>query len=308
MSVWRRWIFPILGVLIGTAIAVALVRLAFFPDSVASAEQPYAEIQNPLVPVERGSVVNELALTGSIARDAEYAIKSGVNGTVTSVDVGAGALVAAGQVLYTVRQDAPRKTVQITAGEAGTITELGLVAGQAASIGADVATLSPARFHVLSTVEPVQLYRLINAPAEATVTITGGPAPFSCTGLTTQVSDDGTTSVRCAIPADQVVFPGLPAELTVAVGSVDDALIIPTTAVKGGAGSGMVWIDAGDGSEPTEQPVTLGLTDGTMVEVLEGLAEGDLIRQFVPGIAVEVQEICYEIAPGQEVCEPGNSW
>jgi len=104
------------------------------------------------------------------------------------------------------------------------------------------------------------------------------------------------------------VFPGLPAELTVAVGSVEDALVIPTTAVKGGAGNGMVWIDAGDGTEPTEQPVTLGITDGTMVEVLDGLVEGDLIRQFVPGIAAEVEEFCYEIAPGQEVCEPGTSW
>ncbi len=308
MGVWRRWVFPILGVVIGAAIAVALVRIAFFPDAVASAEQPQAQIENPVVPVERGSIVNELALTGSISRDVDYAVKSQVNGTVISVDVGAGAAVSAGQALYTVRQDSPRTTVQVTAAEAGTVIELNLVAGQSTSIGGDVATLSPQRFHVLSTVEPVQLYRLINAPTEATVTITGGPAPFSCTGLTTQVSDDGTTSVRCAIPADQVVFPGLPAELTVAVGSVDDALIVPTTAVKGGAGSGVVWIDAGDGTEPTERPVTLGITDGTMVEVLDGLTEGELIRQFVPGIAAEVQEICYEIAPGQEVCEPGTSW
>jgi len=308
MGVWRRWIFPILGVVIGTAIAVALVRLAFFPDAVTSAEQPQAQIENPVVSVERGSVVNELALTGSISRDDDYAVKSQVNGTVTSVDVGAGATVSAGQVLFTVRQDSPRTIVEITAAEAGTVLELNLVAGQSTSIGGDVAMLSPQRFHVLSTVEPVQLYRLINAPTEATVTITGGPAPFSCTGLTTQVSDDGTTSVRCAIPTDQVVFPGLPAELTVAVGSVEDALVIPTTAVKGGAGNGVVWIDAGDGTEPTERPVILGITDGTMVEVLDGLVEGDLIRQFVPGIAVEVQEICYEIAPGQEVCEPGNSW
>lgn len=308
MSVWRRWIFPILGVAIGAAIAVALVRIAFFPDAVASAEQPFAQIENPVIPVERGSVVNELTLTGSISRDDDYAIKSGVDGTVTAVGVAAGASVIAGQVLYTVRQESPRRVLQITAAETGTITELALVAGQTATIGAEVATLSPQRFHVLSTVEPVQLYRLINAPAEATVTITGGPAPFSCTGLTTQVSDDGTTSVRCAIPADQVVFPGLPAELTVAVGSVDDALVIPTTAVKGGAGSGMVWIDTGDGSEAVEQKVTLGLTDGAMVEVLDGLAEGDLIRQFVPGIAAEVEEFCYEIAPGQEVCEPGTSW
>ena len=44
------------------------------------------------------------------------------------------------------------------------------------------------------------------------------------------------------------------------------------------------------------------------VEVIDGLDEGDLIRQFVPGVVVAPEEVCYEIAPGEEVCEPGVSW
>lgn len=300
--------FPIIGLVIATVIAVSVAKLAFFPDEQSSAEQPWAEISDPVVSVERGSLVNQLALTGTIARDETYALKSEVSGTVTTVHVGNGAVVSAGQVLFTVRLDTNRRLVDIVAPEAGSLSELALVTGQSTTVGEEIASLSPQRFHVLSTVEPVQLYRLIDAPSEATVTITGGPAPFACTGLTTQVADDGTTSVRCSVPSDQVVFPGLPVQLVVDVGAVDDVLVIPTTAVKGGAGSGLVWLDSGDGSEPVERQVTLGISDGSMVEVIDGLAQGDLIRQFVPGVAAPVEEICYEIAPGEQYCETGVSW
>ena len=308
MQIWRRWVMPILFVIIGVAIAASLTKLAFFSDMQVSAEQPYAEIADPIMSVERGSIVNELSLSGTIARDAAYPVRSEINGTITLVHVSQGQAVSAGQVLVTVKQDYPSRVFEITAPEAGDLAEFTLVKGQAVSTGGEVASLEPARYHVLSTVEPVQLYRLLDAPSEASVTITGGPAPFDCTGLRTQVSDGGTTSVRCAVPTDQVVFPGLPAILTIAVGSVDDALLIPTTAVKGGAGSGIVWVDKGDGSEPQTREVVLGVSDGSMVEVIEGLSEGELIRQFVPGAAAPVEEFCYEIAPGQEFCETGISW
>lgn len=151
----------------------------------------------------------------------------------------------------------------------------------------------------------MQLYRLVNAPTEATVTITGGPAPFACTGVGVQVTAEGTANVRCAIPVDQTVFAGLPAKIDLALGQVDDALVIPVTAVQGGAGSGKVWVDAGDGSDPEERAVTLGVNDGVMVEVTEGLAEGDTIRQFVPGFVAPVEEFCYEVSPGVEQCDTG---
>lgn len=114
--------------------------------------------------------------------------------------------------------------------------------------------------------------------------------------------------MRCAIPADQTVFAGLPATMDLALGQVDDALVIPVTAVQGGAGTGKVWVDAGDGGEPEEREVALGVNDGSMVEVTDGLAEGDSIRQFVPGFVAPVEEFCYEISPGVEQCDSGMSW
>ncbi|GGM46496.1 efflux RND transporter periplasmic adaptor subunit [Microbacterium saperdae] len=308
MIVWRRWIFPLLLVIVLGASAAALVKIAFFPDSVESIVSPEAGITDPVVAVERGAVVNALTLSGNIARDEVIGVRGEINGTVLAVHVGEGAAVTAGQKLFTVRQDDPRKDIDILAPEAGDVSELALVKGQQTSVGTEIYNLTPARYHLLATVEPVQLYRLVNAPTEGTVTVTGGPAPFTCTGVRVQVSAEGTASVRCAIPKDQTVFAGLPATMDLALGQVEDALIVPVTAVEGGAGSGNVWVDAGDGAEPEKRAVTLGVNDGAMVEVTEGLAEGDSIRQFVPGFVAPVEEFCYEVSPGVEQCDSGMSW
>ena len=308
MIVWRRWIFPLLLVLLIGACAAALVKIAFFPDRAESVISPEAAITDPVVAVERGSVVNALSLSGNVARDDAYPVRSEINGTVIAVHVGDGAGVAAGQKLFTVRQDDPRKDIDVLAPEAGDVSELAVVKGQTTTVGTETYKLTPARYHLLATVEPVQLYRLVNAPTEATVTITGGPAPFACTGVGVQVTAEGTANVRCAIPGDQTVFAGLPATMDLALGQVDDALVVPVTAVKGGSGTGSVWIDAADGSEPEERAVKLGVNDGVMVEVTEGLAEGDSIREFVPGFVAPVEEICYEVSPGVEQCDSGMSW
>ncbi|WP_307295890.1 efflux RND transporter periplasmic adaptor subunit [Microbacterium natoriense] len=308
MIVWRRWIFPLLLVVVLAASAAALVKIAFFPDRTVAQIAPEASITDPVVAVERGSVVNALSLSGNVARDEDYTVRSEVTGAVTALHVSEGATVAAGQKLFTVKQDDPKKDVDVLAPEAGEISEIALVKGQTTSVGTEIYKITPARYHVLATVEPVQLYRLVNAPTDASVTITGGPAPFTCTGVRVDVGAEGTASVRCAIPVDQVVFAGLPAALDLALGQVDDALVIPVTAVQGGSGTGNVWVDAGDGSDPEERAVTLGVNDGTIVEIVSGLEEGESIRQFVPGFVAPVQENCYEVAPGVEQCDSGMSW
>ncbi|WP_091033953.1 efflux RND transporter periplasmic adaptor subunit [Microbacterium oxydans] len=308
MIVWRRWIFPLLLVVVIGACAAALVKIAFFPDRAESMVSPEASITDPVVAVERGSVVNALSLTGNVARDEIFGVRSEIDGTVTAVHVSEGAAVSAGQKLFTIRQEDPRKDIDVLASEAGDVSEIALVKGQPTSVGTEIFTLTPARYHLLATVDPVQLYRLVNAPTEATVTITGGPAPFACTGVRVQVTAEGTASVRCAIPADQTVFAGLPATMDLALGQVEDALVIPVTAVQGGAGSGNVWVDAADGAEAEERAVKLGVNDGTIVEVTEGLEEGESIRQFVPGFVAPVEEFCYEVSPGVEQCDSGMSW
>ena len=308
MLVWRRWVFPVLMVLVFGVIAASLAKIAFFPDEQRAAAEASGGISDPVVAVARGDVVSALSLPGSVARDASFPIRSEDDGTVTEIHVGEGQAVAAGQALFSIKRSENSRTVDVVAPEAGNVSKITVVRGQPASVGAELATLAPARFHVLSTVEPAQLYRLLNAPSEAQVTIPGGPAPFTCTGLDIQVAEDSTTSVRCAIPADQVVFPGLPATMDIAVGTAQGALVIPTTAVRGGSGTGTVWVDKGDGTAPEERTISLGLNDGTLVAVTDGLTEGESVRQFVPGFAAPTDEMCYDDGQGNQVCQPGPGW
>lgn len=307
MVVWRRWIFPILLLLVCGAIAAALVKVAFFPDAADARIEPGSIVSSPTAPVERGAITDELEIAGTVARDDAVTVRSTVDGTVSDVRVAQGQSVTAGQVLFVVKQFEPVRSIEITAPEAGELTEFSIVKGQGTSIGAEVASLAPTRFHVLGTVEPVLLYRLINAPSEAQVTIAGGPAPFTCTGMAVRVSEDGTTSVACAIPGDQRVFPGLQATLAVRVGAADDVLTVPTTAVIGGSGTGTVWVET-DG-ELLERTIELGITDGTLIEVRSGLEEGELIRQFAPSQTAGDEMVCYDDGMGGEWCEdPGMNW
>ena len=302
MSVARTWVFPILRIVVFAAIAAALVKLAFFPDATNpdTPEFPTGQIVEPQVPVTVGTVANDIVLDGTVNADAAASAQATINGEVRKVSVTQGQWVDAGAEIMQIRgqnEDGTNKWAVIKAPISGVLVEFDTLVGQSTSIGEVVARVAPSTFNVTAAIAPADRYRLLDLPTEAQVAIVGGPAPFTCTGLTiaaaTSSGDDGpdggsggeaSTSVvaRCAVPSDVRVFPGLTATMTISGGLAENVLIVPTTAVEGGSGTGVVYVVAEDGStEPRE--VTLGLTDGINVEVLTGLEEGEIVLQFVPG-------------------------
>lgn len=176
-----------------------------------------------------------------------------------------------------------------------------MIVGQVVAVGEVIGQVAPPTFSVSGSLSPEQQYRLLNRPTEASVAITGGPAPFTCTGLTvssalagaavdtSSTGDSGSgassssgTTTRCAVPAGVTVFSGLAATLTISGGVAKDVLVVPITAVEGSAQTGVAYTQKADGSTE-KHPVTIGLNDGTKVEITGGLAKGDQILQFVPG-------------------------
>ncbi|CAN5263580.1 hypothetical protein BH11ACT3_BH11ACT3_23390 [soil metagenome] len=315
MSVARKWVFPIIRILIFVAIAAALVKLAFFADPVGATgiEQPTGQIVEPQIPVTLGTIRNDVILQGAINGDAAIAVKATAAGEVKKVLVGTGAAVAPDTQLFTILETVVRsdgstfqRNATVTAGAAGTLSSFSVLPGQIVSVGETIGQVAPPSFSVSATLSPEQQYRLLNKPTEAEVTVTGGPAPFTCTGLTITTplagsggsgsggadgSGDGSggaagggTTVHCAVPADVVVFSGLTAQVTIAGGIAENVLVIPMTAVQGAAQSGVVYVVGADGTNE-ERTVTLGINDGVNVEVTDGLEENEMILQFVPGAA-----------------------
>ena len=309
MSVARRWVFPIIRIVVFALIAVALVKLAFFSGTAHAADQsvqPAAQVTQPRVVVETGTITNDVTVKALISADPAVPVKATLAGEVKKVIAAQGAQVDANTPVLTIRSETVTddgtpavKTVTVLAGSAGVLTSVPVIVGQVVAVGDAVGQVAPPTFSVSGSLAAEKQYRLLNRPTEAQVAITGGPAPFTCTGLTISTATPGAsatdggqsdtggsagTTVRCAVPAGVTVFPGLAAKITISGGVASDALVVPTTAVEGTAQAGNVYLAASDGTT-TKKAVTLGLTDGKMVQIVSGVAKGDSILEFVPGAA-----------------------
>ena len=108
--------------------------------------------------------------------------------------------------------------------------------------------------------------------------------------------------MHCAIPSEIRVFAGLAAQITIAGGTAENVLVVPTTAVTGSADIGTVWFVNAAG-EQEERAVTLGMSDGRQVEIVAGLQEGDTVLEFVPGaVPPPMDEGCMQYPDGSMVC------
>ncbi|MBF9029951.1 efflux RND transporter periplasmic adaptor subunit [Rhodobacterales bacterium HKCCE3408] len=97
-----------------------------------------------------------------------------------------------------------------------------------------------------------------------------------------------TYRVTFALPGDTPLLIGMNVEVNVIVEAREDALLIPSSAI---ASDGSVWVVVGDQAE-IRRPV-FGIRGSVNTEVLDGLAEGDLVIAPAPaglrdGARVEV--------------------
>jgi multidrug efflux pump subunit AcrA (membrane-fusion protein) len=172
-----------------------------------------------------------------------------------------------------------------------------------ASVVADAGTQDPAlvgvldsqAFEVAAPVEPLLLYRLPEQLPEARVEIRGGPGPFPCRSpelvqsapaeLASSGSDElatatpaAVTQYRCEVPPDIRVFAGLEALVSVSVAELHDALTVPASAMGDYTGSAGTVTVVGTAGVEEKRTVALGLSDGLVVVVTEGLREGERVR------------------------------
>lgn len=323
---------------------MALAKLAFVPDTAeeSSPAVPTGAIVEPRIPVMLGTVTNDVVVTATVSADPAVPVKSTAAGTVNKIFVTQGSPVSAGDVVFDVKvpiERDPAKSVDaegnplppifryenVTAPAGGVLSSLAVIQGQDVTIGMAAGQVAPPSFSVSGALQPEQQYRLLNQPTEATITITGGPAPFTCTGLRISTplagsGDDGGsaagaaggatgggsggsgTTVSCAVPGEVTVFSGLAAEMTIAGGRAENVLVVPTTAVRGAAQNGTVWVSTADGGTE-ERAVGLGLSDGSQVQITGGLEEGEEILEFAPGaLSGPAEGECTTFPDGSMVC------
>ena len=321
-SAWRTTVLPILRVAVLAVIAIALVKFAFFPANAPEAAEtlhPDGALTDPVVVVQTGDIVNDIELDGSVVRDATTKVLADVQGEIGTIFVAEGASVERGEPIYQIRTEHEPEPVMPTEDEpdpvqpqsyytftdivapvSGVLVGFPFLVGMPVDIGMETGAVQPASFHVEAPLTAAQQYRLLDQPKTATIEITDGPAPFECEdveiveaeaaadGQGGGADSSGGALISCGIPSDVRVFPGLALKVTVAGGSAEGVLVLPTTAVIGTSGQGVVFLPGGEGEEPVEVRVGLGINDGTSVEITEGLSEGDEVLEFAPGAEPDV--------------------
>jgi membrane fusion protein, multidrug efflux system len=325
MGTVRTIVFPVLRLLVWAVIAAALAVLAFRGSSGLGTEPAggpgpaFVDTGSPPIPVALGTVSNTVSVSGTVVADPSVPVKATAAGEVSELLAGPGR-VTAGQPLVEIRWEEERDPVTTTDAEgnqtvtqpeprirfatvaapiAGTLTSLDVLEDQLVSVGDRIGTISPGTLSVTASLTQAEQFRLLRPPASAEVEVQGGPAPFTCTGLTLgplpaadgdttpeapvvgSPGGGGGTTARCAVPAGVTVFAGMGATVRVQAGTAENVLVVPITAVQGSVQTGNVWVVADDGTQE-ERAVTLGLSDGDQIEVREGLAEGEQVLMFVP--------------------------
>ena len=283
------------------------------------------------IEVGRADITHTVSVTGTIQADEPVVARATLDGNVVRTFVNDGDKIAKGDAIVQIRKEFPGETRQVTDEEGNVSVETaeptykfetvvapgdgtlstGVLVGQQFAIGDTVASVAPSTFSAIAPLSADQMYRLQDAPSTATVTIKNGPAPFECTDVTlvsptsktrdTKNSGASENSVaastdlkaRCAIPSDQTVFAGLQVSLEMTTGSATDVLAVPVSAVEGRYQTGIVYLPTSDPANPAKRSVTLGLTDGKMVEVKEGLEEGEEILEFTPTATKDNQDDPY---------------
>lgn len=79
--------------------------------------------------------------------------------------------------------------------------------------------------------------------------------------------------------ADDDIKSGMSVEIRMAINDLANVLTVPSAAVSTNEDGSAYVLIKGTGSNPVRQPVTTGETDGTYIQILEGLSEGDTILE-----------------------------
>lgn len=337
--VFRRFFLPAAWLLIGALIAISLVKLAFTGSASAQDDllYPTGEVPAETVMVETSTIENTLKIAGSIKLLESQSLNAPVDGVVNWAFVKPGDNVSKGDRIFQMRiETMPESTEQtdtevdseqatgesssspakpvisyrdIYAPATGKVTKFDIELNDEVTKGADLAKVQPQNFTAVGTINPLDRYRLTDSTLEATVTIDGGPEPFTCKNLRigdtsapsansskdqdpeagmdamsgqSQNEDSSGTEISCDVPADIVVFDGLTMNMDIEAGSAENVLTVPVSAVRGLVGQGAVWRMDENGKEIRTE-VELGVTDGKVIEVVSGLKAETEVLRYVPG-------------------------
>jgi HlyD family secretion protein len=236
-----------------TALEVAQAK-----DTVAQAEYSLARAQDDLGEIEAGPDANDVQVAQA------------------SYDAAQAALEEAQATLDAATMVAPFD---------GTVISVGAEVGDLVSSGTNIVTVADlSQLRVLANVDETDISQVeVGQPVQITFDAFPG-RQFQ--GKVLEVPLQGTLSqnvVTYEVPISLeetegvALKSGMTANLTIVIGQRANVLLVPALAVQQGDTGDVVLVQDAPDTAAVQVPVEVGLSDGTYVEVLRGLNEGDQV-------------------------------
>jgi RND family efflux transporter MFP subunit len=264
--------------------ARAALDLVSAQDKVTEAEEALAELQG-------GSSALTLAQARNKVSQAEYNLAKAKE-TLATVLAGSDAKVLQ---LAQARYDAAKATLEEAQASLDAATMVAPFDATVISVSAEVGDLVSSNINVVTLADLTDLEVLaivdetdisqVELGQEAQITFDAFPGR-RFRGQVLEVPLEGTlvqNVVTYEVPvtlegADGVAIkPGMTANLSIVVGRRENVLLLPALAVLQAEDGSVVMVQDTSQPEGVASPVEVGLSDGTHVEVLRGLNEGDFV-------------------------------
>ncbi len=261
--------------------------------SVRKAEQAVATAQKALADAQKGGDVLERAKDERAVKDAEVALEVAKSDRA-DLDKGADATKLAAATadrdkkqLAVADAEAALAATELKAPFDGTVLIVNLKAGDLVSNGATLLTLANlGQLQVLASVDETTV-RSVEKGQKAQITFDALPGQ-TLNGIVGDVPlqgalQGGVTVYEVPVSlagADKLpLLVGMTANVKIATGEAQNALLVPTMALT--KSNGMYQVLVADPANPSAQPqavpVQVGLSDGTYTQITSGLNDGDQV-------------------------------
>lgn len=258
-------------------------------SSSASSPAGHARYVTP----ERRNLTSVVVASGSVVASPRFVLPASRSGAV-HLAVKPGQSLTAGQRVGTV---AGKPVVAAHGGRVVTVTRSATVVRNMPLV-----VIEYDGFGVSVDVSPTDMYRIYGKPVSAHASLTGGASGVACAVVPAATSagsppagagpSDGSPpgagsttssgqSALCLLKHQTVAFAGAPAKVGLTTTSVKNALTLPLTAVAGSRQTGQVTVIGPHGHRSKRQ-VSLGITDGTYVQITGGLKPGEHVAAQAP--------------------------
>lgn len=258
------------------------------------------------VEVVRRDLAPVLSLNGTILANAAFWAQSSAAGVVRiTPGIRPGTKVDAGQALATVGDTTVASPVPAT------VSSITVPSDVDVPKRFPLVALTYTGFAVSGSVDPSLSWMTLSNPATGRGQITNGPAPFDCAAVVIGAAPDAasadvsastgseedaagtppgsTTSIAtnpsellCLLPKDTEGAAGAQAITVITAPVVENAAVLPLSAVAGRSVMGEVTV-VSDGQR-RRTGVELGQSDGQYIEILSGVEPGDHVAAVAPNL------------------------